>query len=235
MHLPGSNFMHFLISKTVLKFTFNINKFANNFRNADTPAFDNFFLIYRTPLSAVPYLCAKCFTQQVFKAHDYKGNCIGGCFAAWPFMGASHWEVLKSWLLEARTQRNSKDSMIVIWFDTISIPNQEKAKAVEEADDTGLVWERRFSVPIHGKTRLGQYTVIHGITQQYTGRYRGRHGGDNREAVRIMIGPSPRPFSSSPEDDQDAQTDLPQNLKLWNFFSFQRLWWKWWLTCLFLI
>ena len=75
----------------------------------------------------------------------------------------------------------------------IPIPNQEKAKSVEEADDTGSVWERRFSVPIHRETRWGQYTVIHGDTREYTGRYTGRHGRDNREAVRIMIGPSSRP------------------------------------------
>ena len=61
-------------------------------------------------------------------------------------------------------------------LSTIPIPNQEKAKAVEEADDTGLVWERRFSVPIHRETRSGQYTVIHGNTREYTGIHGTIHG-----------------------------------------------------------
>ena len=109
---------------------------------------------------------------------------------------------------------------------TIQIPNQEKAKAVEEADDTGSVWERRFSVPIHRETRWGQYRVTHGDTREYTGRYTGRHGRDNREAVRIMIGPSSRP-PLLPRRWSRCSNGFSS--KIWNCgISFwQRLWWKW--------
>ena len=108
----------------------------------------------------------------------------------------------------------------------IPIPNQEKAKSVEEADDTGSVWERRFSVPIHRETRRGQYTVIHGDTRKYTGRYTGRHGRDNREAVRIMIGPSSRP-PLLPRRWSRCSNGFSS--KIWNCgISFwQRLGWKW--------